>query len=202
MDDVANPELLRVVSREQGIGPLFQRDYWGVIEGCRASPPELIDQVVAHFAELTPSQLVSFARLDGSAEKLSVGDDLNVTIAGAGTFGVRVVHRGPQSFTFATLSGHPEAGRITFGAYRNDHDDVIFHIRSRARSSSRKFAWGYAVVGEAMQTNVWTDFIWAVASAFGTGVRGAIHAETQRLDSLSATEVGDLSSPTFVAQGG
>ena len=43
---------------------------------------------------------------------------------------------GQRSLTLGTLEGHPEAGRITFGAYRNDDGDVVFHIRSRARSST------------------------------------------------------------------
>lgn len=196
-------ELLRdVVPAREGIGPLVQRDYWGVIDGCRASPVALMDQVARQFGDFAPPQLVSFARLDGSTEPLEVGVDLNVTIAGAGTFGVRVLDREAQSMTLATLSGHPEAGRITFGAYRNEWGDVIFHIRSRARSSSQKFAMAYAVLGEAMQTNTWTDFIWAVACTFGSGVRGTIHAETLQLSDDDVRQRDEPSAPTFLARGG
>jgi hypothetical protein len=197
------PELLQgVVPARHGIGPLLQRDYWGVIDACRVSPVALMDQVARQFADFAPPQLVSFARLDGSTAPLEVGVDLNVTIAGAGTFGVRVLDREAQSLTLATLSGHPEAGRITFGAYRDERADVIFHIRSRARSGSQKFAMAYAVLGEAMQTNTWTDFIWAVACTFGSGVRGTIHAETMHLSDDDVRQRDEAGAPTFVARGG
>lgn len=160
-----------------------------------------MDHVARQFGDFAPPKLVSFARLDGSTEPLEVGVDLNVTIAGAGTFGVRVLAREAQSITLATLSGHPEAGRITFGAYRNEQGDVIFHIRSRARSSNQKFALAYAVLGEAMQTNTWTDFIWAVACTFGSGVRGTIHAETQQLGDDDVRQQDEPGAPTFLARG-
>jgi hypothetical protein len=107
-----------------------------------------------------------------------------------------------QALTLATLSGHPEAGRITFGAYRNQQGDVIFHIRSRARAGNQRFALAYAVLGEAMQTNTWTDFIWAVACTFGSGVRGPIRAETQQVAEDDTRQRDEPGAPTFWARGG
>ena len=52
---------------------------------------------------------------------------------------VRVVDTNSLSLTLATDDGHPEAGRITFGVYPNDEGDIVFHIRSRARSGSKRF---------------------------------------------------------------
>ena len=57
------------------------------------------------------------------------------------------------------LTGHPEAGRITFGAYRTVDGDVVFHIRSRACSSSLFNYLGFLVGGDPMQTATWTDFV-------------------------------------------
>ena len=96
--------------------------------------------------------------------------------------------------------GHPEAGRITFGSYRNDAGDVIFHIRSRARSSSIFTYVGFLVGGDPMQTESWTVFVNNVAVACGTGVEGEVHAET-RVVPKEEWEPADesMDAPTFVA---
>src|SRR4029450_1954285 len=100
-------------------------------------PTALGGELAACFAAFAPPDVVTFRRADGSTRPLERGDVLEVRIRGAGTFQVCVADRTPQTRALATWTGHPEAGRITFGAYRNDYDDVIFHIRSRARSSTR-----------------------------------------------------------------
>ena len=187
---------------EQGAGPLLQRDYWAVIKDCHYSPSELMEWVALRFPEFAPAELCVFDRANPPAEArpLELDDELTVKIQGAGTFGVRVIHKDAQSFTLATLPGHPEAGRITFGAYRNEHGDVIFHIRSRARSGSTFHYVGFIAGGEAMQTNTWTEFVLRAAVSAGEGVVGVIHADTEKLD--GEPEGGDPEhGPTFIAKG-
>lgn len=184
----------------QGSGPLLQRDYWGVIRNSRASAPEIARMLARDFHQFAPEELVQFDRIDGADEALEPGVDLEVQIRMAGACRVRVVHKDRNSITLATLAGHPEAGRITFGAYPNEAGDVIFHIRSRARSSSSVKYAGFLAVGEPMQTNTWTDFVDRVAHTVGDGVLGVIHAETTEI----ADEPDDpesICSPTFVAVG-
>lgn len=187
---------------EQGAGPLLQRDYWAVIKDARCSPAQLMEWVQQRFPELAPAELCVFEckAPERAGQLLELGDELAVKIQGAGTFGVRVIHKDRQSFTLATLPGHPEAGRITFGAYRNEAGDVIFHIRSRARSGSLFHYVGFLAAGEAMQTNTWTEFVLRAATTTGAGVLGAIHAETTQL--ADEQEDGDPErDPTFVARG-
>lgn len=195
----SEPDCEGILRAEEGTGRLIQRDYWGVIDGCRETPASLMTQLCRSFEAFPPERLAAFERVGASDRSLEVGDELRVTIAKTGTFGVRVVCVDAQSLTFATLVGHPEAGRITFGAYRNERGDVIFHIRSRARSSSRSLALGYAAFGEAMQTNVWTDLVWTVAKTFGNGVLGSIHAETTPIEDCEDAE--DITAPTYLARG-
>jgi hypothetical protein len=190
-----------LLSAVEGAGPLLQRDYWALIEGCTCSPSELMELVASRFAELAPEELVVFSREDGRDHApLERGDELEVKIRGAGTFHVRIIHRDAQSLTMATLTGHPEAGRITFGAYRNARGDVIFHIRSRARSGSRVKYLGFRTGGEAMQTNTWTDFVNTVALTVGEGVIGFIHAETAVMEQEHES-ADDVQGPTFLARG-
>jgi uncharacterized protein (UPF0548 family) len=191
-----------ILSSARGVGLLVQRDYWAVIAGCRLSPSALVDELADHFSAFAPPDVVTFARADGTARPLERGDVLEVRIRGAGTFRVCLACRTSQTLTLATLTGHPEAGRITFGAYRNDYRDVVFHIRSRARSSTRARQLGFMTMGEAMQTATWADFVTAVAFTFGEGVIGYLHAETYRIHRrrADALETSAL-SPTFVAEG-
>jgi len=181
----------------RGAGPLLQRDYWAVLDGCTLSSVELMRMVKEKFCTLPPASLVRFSAPDGVAR----GARLDIVIAPAQPCAVRVIHQDDQSLTLGTLDGHPEAGRITFGSYRNDARDVIFHIRSRARSTSAIKRLGFLAIGDAMQTSTWTDFIRSVAALAGSSIRGAIHAETETV----AEEPEDdepLHAPTFAAVGG
>lgn len=180
---------------EDGHGPLLERDYWAVIRAPSGSPEELADLVARRFQAFAPPSLVRFLRPADADGPLEVGDEMQVRIRAAGTHAVRVIHRDARSLTVVTLSGHPEAGRITFGAYRNGRGDVLFHIRSRARAASRMRLLGFLVAGDPMQTNTWTDFINRVATTFGDGVRGRVHAEKRTVEA----EPGDAAAdrPTF-----
>ncbi len=185
-------------SATEGAGPLLQRDYWAIIDRCGCSPSEVMESVASRFPEFAPRELVVFEpEHEGPLEP---GDELRVRIRGAGTFRVRIIHRDRQSLTLATLPGHPEAGRITFGAYRNERGDVIFHIRSRARSGSRVMYLGFRTGGEAMQTNTWTEFVNTVALTVGEGVIGFLHAESTVMKEAHE-RADDVRGPTFLARG-
>jgi len=179
-----------------GAGPLLQRDYWAVVADSPLDPVELMTYVKARFCTLPPAALVEFAAPDGVVRDATI----DIRITPAQRCAVRVIHDDRQSVTLGTLAGHPEAGRITFGAYRNPAGDVIFHIRSRARSTSLIKRIGFLAIGDAMQTNTWTDFIRNVAVSVGARIEGVIHADTQQVDELPEDDE-PLHSPTFLAVG-
>jgi hypothetical protein len=192
--------LADVQPASRGHGPLLQRDYWAVIAGCRLTPAELITLICERFPEFPPRDLLRFrATVDRDQKGLQVGDILEIDMGIAGHAAVRVMTVEEQTITLATLNGHPEAGRITFGAYRNTRGDVVFHIRSRARSASRIHYLGFLIAGDPMQTNSWTDFIDRLAHCVGDGVIEAIHTDVRRLNDEDGPDV--VSSPTFVATG-
>lgn len=189
----------RLTLAEDGLGPLLQRDYWGVIRDCRGTPAEVIDAVRAHLWDLAAPEMLEFRRVDGTKEPLEEGDELEVHIRFAGRFGIRLLNRGEQSFTIGTLEGHPEAGKVTIGAYRNPPGDVVMHARSRARSGSWLHYAGFLAGAEGMQANAWTELINRTAAAVGAGVIGFISAETRTVDPGPEDE-GNL--PTYRAEGG
>lgn len=203
MSGVTTSLTANLQTAQQGAGPLLQRDYWARIKDARLGPAEIMDDVARRFCAYAPPELVVFDRGREAEQPLEVGEELEVRIRVAGRCRVRVVCRDRQSLTLATMAGHPEAGRITFGAYRDDEGIVIFHIRSRARASSELRYLGWLVAGEPMQTNTWTDFVKAVAVTFGEGVVGYVHAETTQIEDEGQGEDDDpvLCSPTFLARG-
>jgi hypothetical protein len=181
----------------QGVGPLLQRDYWAVLSDCRMVPVDVIRYIRDHFSELAPAALVEITAPTGG---IAIGAELDICIKPGYECGVRVVHDNGQSFTLATLLGHPEAGRITFGAYRSTAGDLILHIRSRARSSTFGNRFGFLLLGDAMQTMTWADFITNTAAAVGTHVQGVIHADTKAVDPLPEDDY-PMAHPTFLAVG-
>ena len=188
-----------IVRATEGVGQLIQRDYWAIIDDSRLRPSEVIGEVAARFWEFASEDLVTFSPAgDVGRRGLQVGDELEVDIRLAGRCAVRVVHRDACSLTLATLEGHPEAGRITFGAYRHQDGRVIFHIRSRARASTASCLAGYRVVGESMQTTTWTDFVERVAVAVGRGAADYVFEESQQDQDV---EADDDDGPTFIARG-
>ena len=180
----------------EGAGPLLQRDYWAVLSGCSKRPSEVIAWVKDHFCELPPSALVEFTAPQGLARDAIV----DILIKPGQHCRVCVIHDDAQSLTLGTLTGHPESGRITFGAYRNPNDEVVFHIRSRARSSDRSRFLGFVAVGEAMQTDTWTDFITNTAQGVGATIADAIRAETVHVDDVPEDSDPE-GKPTYLAVG-
>ena len=183
----------------EGAGPLLQRDYWGVIAGARMGPREIVELMAERFPDFPPENLVKFRLTDGCTGPLEVGHELDIDIRLAGSCAVRVVHRDENSITLGTLEGHPEAGRITFGAYRNERGDVVFHIRSRARSSGLAKYVEWLFGGDPMQTNTWVDFINALAMTVGSGIVDSIRVEQSEVEDEEAD--ADPAAPTFIATG-
>lgn len=187
-----------ILPATEGAGPLLQRDYWAVFAECPLKPSEVIDRVTSRFCELPPPALVDFVpAADGALDQ---GCELDINIKPAQHCRVRVIHKDANSITLGTLVGHPEAGRITFGAYRNPNGEVIFHIRSRARSSTTGKRLGFLAIGDAMQTNTWTDFINNTAAMLDTPIKGVIHVEKEEVEE-EEQDAEPLNEPTFFAKG-
>jgi len=182
----------------QGSGDLLERDYWGAIANCRLPPRALMADLLSRFCEFPPEDLVSFTRVGDGSAPLQEGDELDIVIRMAGKCRARVTCCEQASLTLATLSGHPEAGRITFGSYRHETGAVIFHIRSRSRSGDFKYSAGFLAFGEAMQTNTWTDFVRTVANTYGDGIDREVHAETTHVEPIA--DDAQACRPTFRAR--
>ena len=59
---------------------------------------------------------------------------------------------------------------------------------------------GFLAIGDAMQTNTWSDFINNTAAAVGAHIADVIHADTKEVEDLPEDD-HPLQSPTFLAVG-
>ena len=193
-------EGLKPVHAGVGIGPLLQRDYTAVIEGTDAEPEHLIDLLCERFEEFAPAQTATFCKAKGTSGPLSSGCEMDIVIKLVGHCRVRVVHRDRLGLTLRTLEGHPEAGRITFAAGRDDRGDLTFQIRSRTRASGLGSYLGYLLLGKQMQSRTWIRFIWNLAEAAGGKVRDCVQVRTARVDERNADGEG-VDAPTLASRG-
>lgn len=183
-----------------GVGPLFQRDYSATIVGTDCTPETVAGMLRERFPEFAPAETAAFEGPDGHRRGLEVGDELTITIALVGRCKVRVIHTDAQSLTLRTLCGHPEAGRITFGAGSDDQGRLVFRIRGRARASGIVPFLGFYLLGRQMQGRCWIRFIRNVGRACGGRIEGPICVKTLRADEGPDDRPGS-DVPTFTRAG-
>jgi hypothetical protein len=190
-------EQRRIQWPSEGAGPLLQRDYVIVLEGSRCAPEGVVAKIKADFPAFSPAELARFTRPPGATGPLDRGDTMRVHIRGTGDHRVKVTHRDSQSLTLRTLDGHPEAGRITFGAYLDEAGRLVCRIRSRARERDGLIFAGYITVGIFGQGRVWTTFLERLAACCGGRILGRVTTSTDEVDDFPEDE-GTPEAPTFV----
>lgn len=195
----AEPKTRDVIDATQGFGPLLERDYRAVIEGADATPEDVGRMLREHFEEFAPPETAAFRRSSEEACPLEVGDELDIRIALRGCCRVRVVHHDARSVTLRTLGGHPEAGRITFGADRDERGRLRLRILSRTRASGLVDYLGYLVMGKQLQARCWIRFLDRLAERTGGRVEGKIHVRTRRAEPVEADRKG-RDEPTFLCR--
>jgi hypothetical protein len=179
----------------EGTGPLLERDYFAAFEGATCAPEQVAGMVRSRFERFAPAETARFERAEDH-RRLEPGDALDIRIALMGRCRVRVVHCDDRSLTLRTLRGHPEAGRITFGAGRDRSGRLTFRIRSRTRASGPVNYLGFLFLGKQMQARCWIRFVDRVVRACGGRLAGPIRVRTWRV----AEEPGDRpghDEPTF-----
>jgi hypothetical protein len=185
-----------VMPAAEGSGPLLQRQYTGRISGSTWTPEELMMLVRTDMERLSAPELARFQRPPRDLHPLKVDDDIEVHIKGAGETHVRVAHVDERSLTLRTMDDHIEAGRITFGVWREDPRTIVFRIRSRARQAAPGWLIGFVLGGMALQQRIWESFIERAAEACGGTIEGEIQVVTRPVDD-DAADRGDVDTPTF-----
>jgi len=181
-----------------GTGPLWQRDYFASIEGTDYAPEDALKLLLREFPRFSPDAAAKFTRRGDPEQPLQLGEEMDIDLQGYGPCAVRVVRIEPRSLTLRTIAGHLEAGRITFGAYRDEESRLVFHICSRSRINGPIRYLGYRLIGMPVQERIWVTFVERVAQAVGGQVVDKVHVETHKTRE-TASDRGNAQSPTFVA---
>ncbi|QXJ24227.1 DUF1990 family protein [Actinomadura graeca] len=168
----------------QGVGPMYQRRYTVRISGSPMTPAQLIEHLGVDLNAASPVEVAVFDKTSGASQPLELGDEYVVHMPGPWNCPVRVVERTPESFRFATLSGHMEAGEIEFRARSTERGGLEFTVESWARSGDRLAEILYKKVGLAkeMQLHMWAHFCGRVAELSGGHKVGDVEVQTERAD--------------------
>jgi hypothetical protein len=188
LSEDAAPDLAADVDRDDvqetgdGTGPLLHRIYRTRIVGGELGPDDLMDRIAADLDAIAPSEFATFQKLDGDGP-LAVGDEYVVRMPGPWDGPVRVVHRTPTSFRFATLAGHLEAGQIEFRA-RCEESELVFEIESWARPGDRvsHLLYNKLLLAKEIQLNLWTETCLGVVRNSGGRLQGGVRVHTRRVD--------------------
>jgi hypothetical protein len=143
-----------------GFGKLLGRIY-EIRFRSSLSPQQLIHLVEQNMAALGPEELVEFEKSKGVPWKLNLGDEYDITLLGPWNGQVRTIEVCDDAFSFVTLNGHPEAGRIRFQAKALSEGVLEFVIMSWARSRDVVVDLSYDKLGVAknMQGTTWRTFL-------------------------------------------
>jgi Domain of unknown function (DUF1990) len=168
---------------EAGYGPLFHRRYQTRIADPRLGSTELMAELQSNPNKPAPS-FARFQKVLGERGTLAVGDEFVVRMPGPWDGPVRVAEVNGDSFRLATLSGHLEAGQISFRAGDGEEGELTFEIDSWARSSTRITHLLYHTLrmSKEVQAHMWISFLEGVTRLAKGRMRGGVRIETERFE--------------------
>ena len=169
----------------QGFGGLLGRRYALRLRSS-LSPSAVMGRIKSNLSMLSPDELAAFEKTSGSAWSLKLGDEFDVQILGPWNGSVRVIEVTPEAFSFVTLRGHPEAGRIRFAASQGAAGEVLVTITSWARSRDAAVDLGYDKlgVGKGLQATVWRTFLERVVVLTDAQIIGEVTVSEQSLEEI------------------
>ncbi len=181
---------------DDGVGILFHRRYQVQIADARVSPEELMATVSADPNRVAPTEFARFTKIAGEEGRLEPGDEFVVRMPGPWDGPVRVVHRSPTSFRFATMQGHLEAGQIEFRAAA-EGDRLVFSVESWARSGDQlsRLLYGQLHMAKEVQLHMWTSVLEHAVDLAGGRMTGGVDIETRRVDMPASTDEAMFGNP-------
>ena len=167
-----------------GEGDFYNRTYQVDIQDSKLGKEEIIRSILHDINRFTPQEMAHFEKTEGAEDEFQIGDEFLVRISGPWNGPVRLIELQPDSFSFETLQGHLEVGKIQFIALDHPEQEGVirFEIRSWARSSNRVTDFFYRILGisKFSQTRMWTFFLDKVVENSGGERVGAIKVMTHK----------------------
>ncbi len=167
----------------EGFGKLLGRRY-EIVFNTKLPATALMSKVMQNLDQLSPEELASFEKTQGSSWKLGLGDEFEIVILGPWNGRVRVIEVAEDAFSFVTLQGHPEAGRIRFAVQSVKPGLLRFNITSWARSRDGLVDLTYDKLnlGKSLQTTAWRTFLERVVELGDGRQLGEIIVQEQQLE--------------------
>ncbi|MGO9736859.1 MAG: FAD-dependent oxidoreductase [Desulfomonilaceae bacterium] len=160
-----NVDGLRTVSPINGFGQLWQKTYRLYINSPNISPEHVVEALKQNFPSFQPS----FNHFFPSAAGIKPGEIVlidSITPVGPVSTGVMILYADDLSFTFCTPQGHPEAGWVTFSAFKVDGATVV-QVYGLTRSNDPIFEATFHLVGSKIQIRIWTHVLKSLAAFLG-----------------------------------
>ena len=170
-----NVDGLRTVSPVNGFGQLWQKTYRLYINASNITPEHVVETLKQNFPSFQPS----FNHFFPSAAGIKPGEIVlidSITPGGPVSTGVMIMYADDLSFTFSTPQGHPEAGWVTFSAFKVDSATVV-QIYGLTRSNDPIFEAAFHLVGSKIQIRIWTHVLRSLAAFLGVPPEIAIDSK-------------------------
>ena len=158
-----------------GFGSLWQKTYELKVHDSGLEPEGLMGEFKGNFSRLQ----APFNRFYAGPSGLEPGAVVVIhsqTPAGLVATGVMVLFADPLCFSLITPQGHPEAGWMTFRAFRRE-DTPVVQIVGFGRASDPLFEVAYRLMGAKVQVRTWTHVLAAFAEHLGVQADISIRQE-------------------------
>ena len=177
---------------EDGVGPLMHRCFTTRVRAAEIGAEQLIAAFAGKPNRAAPTALASFVKLRGEEGELRVGDEFTVRMPGPWDGPVRTVEVQPASFSFATLDGHLEAGRIRFSAHDIGPGRLEICIEAWARGGDRlsSLLFDRLPLNKEVQLHMWTSVLERLSDLSGGNRDGAVEITTRRVDPRELAHAG------------
>jgi hypothetical protein len=177
---------------EDGVGPLMHRTFETCVREAELDAEQLIAAFGGKPNRAVPTALASFVKLRGEEEQLHVGDEFTVRMPGPWDGPVRTVEVDRTSFSFVTLDGHLEAGRIRFSARDLGPGRLEIRIEAWARGGDRlsSLLFDRLPLNKEVQLHMWTSVLEQLADLSGGRRDGPVAIATKRVDPRDLAHAG------------
>ncbi len=155
----------RPIGPVNGFGQLIQKVYTLTIKDTNISPEDCMLELKNNFAAFQPS-FNKFYPLGAGIEPGEITLIESMTPGGPVATGVMILYSDDLSFTFMTPEGHPEAGFVSFSAFRNDIG-TITQIAGLTRANDPLFELAFHTLGSKIQKGIWIHVLTSLALHYG-----------------------------------
>ena len=177
---------------QDGVGPLMHRTFTIRVREAELDAEQLIATFAGKPNRAAPTALATFVKLRGEEGELCVGDEFTVRMPGPWDGPVRTVEVQPASFSFVTLDGHLEAGRIRFSARNVGPGRLEIRIEAWARGGNRLsyLLFDRLPLNKEVQLHMWTSVLEQLADLSGGRRDGLVDITTKRVDERELAHAG------------